>query len=205
MGSSSESAPGLARTLPDEDAVLDRAVAGDAGAFRVLVEVYRDRAYGLALRIVGSPEEAEEVAQDAFVRAWRALPRFRRDARFATWLYRIVTRCAFDASAALRARRQRETGLEVAESAAAFPGRATGVDPGGERRRLERLIGTLPEVQRAVVTLFYYEDRAVVEVACILDLPEGTVKTHLYRARAALRRAWEREAKAEGSDDLLGP
>ncbi len=172
---------------------VERARAGDTGAFRALVDRHRDRAYGLALRIVRSPGDAEEVAQDAFVRAWRALPRFRGDARFGTWLHRIVARRAFDRVAALRSRRGRETSLEeakdLAERAAADPAPAEG----GERPRLERLMARLSETQRAAVTLYYYEDRSVEEVARILAMPENTVKTHLSRARAALRAAWPRE------------
>jgi RNA polymerase sigma-70 factor (ECF subfamily) len=204
MGTPARPVLAPARCPVDEDAVLDRAMAGDAGAFQILVERYQDQAYGLALRIVRSPEEAEEVAQDAFLRAWQALPRFRRDSRFSTWLYRIVSRRALDVLRVLSTRRGRETELEAAATAPAAA-LDPGADPGGERRLLERLIGDLPEVARAVVTLYYYEDRSVEEVARILEMPEGTAKTHLHRARAALRRAWQREAPRRRKDsDLLG-
>ena len=79
-----------------EARIVARAVSGDADSFRRLVERYRNPAFAIALRIVSSREEAEEAAQDAFLRAWRALPRFRGECRFATWLFRIVTRCALD-------------------------------------------------------------------------------------------------------------
>ena len=69
--------------------------------------------------------------------------------------------------------------------------------------RLERLLATLPEAARAVVTLFYYEDRSVSDVAAALGIPEGTVKTHLYRSRAALREGWLREEQAESDDDAM--
>src|SRR5436190_3223842 len=98
----------------DERALLDRARAGDQVAFRDLVDAHRDRAYGLALRIVRVSSDAEEVAQDAFVRAWLALPRFRGDASFSTWLYRIVARRAFDRAEVLKRRRHRETDAEAA-------------------------------------------------------------------------------------------
>src|SRR5512139_270230 len=83
----------------DEAGWIERARRGDAEAFRHLVERHRDRVYGLAYRVIGSAPEAEEAAQDAFLRAWRALPEFRGDARFSTWLHRIAVRCAYDASA----------------------------------------------------------------------------------------------------------
>ena len=180
----------------DEALWIERARAGDAGAFRALVDRHRDRAYGLALRILRSPGDAEEVAQDAFVRAWRALPRFLGEAAFGTWLYRIVARRAFDRAPALKRRRGRETSLEqvpdLAERAAAEPAAA---EP-EEAHWLERLLERLSETQRAAVTLYYYEDRSVEEVARILAMPRNTVKTHLSRARAALCKAWPRE---EGS------
>ena len=170
---------------PDQELVA-RARGGDQDAFRALLERHRDRVFALALRIVRSAPDAEEVAQDAFVRAWLALPRFRGEARFSTWLHRITARRALDRAGTLKLRRGREAGLE----AAGDPGAPadTGRDP--RVRRLEALIETLPPAQRAAVALYYLEDRSVGQVARALDLPENTVKTHLSRARAALRAAW---------------
>src|SRR5262249_58645626 len=85
-----------------------RAQAGDTGAFRELVERHQASAYTLALRILRSSADAEEVAQDAFVRVWTALPGFRGESTFATWLYRIVARRAFDRAQVLKHRRARE-------------------------------------------------------------------------------------------------
>lgn len=170
----------------EEGELVRRAAAGDPGAFRILVDRHRDRTYGLALRIIGTRRDAEEVAQDAFVRAWCALPQFRLEAAFTTWLYRITTRLAFDRVAVLRARAGRETSIEWA---AEIPARGeTSSDP-DRGREIESSIAALPEKQRAVVTLFYYQDRSVKDVARILDLNENTVKTHLRRARATLRSA----------------
>jgi RNA polymerase sigma-70 factor (ECF subfamily) len=156
------------------------------------------------LRIVGSPEDAEEVAQDAFLRTWRALPRFRGECRFSTWLFRIVTRCSLDRLAALRRRRGREKTMEgsLVETLAGSRDGAEAPARTRERFRLERLIATLPDTARAVVTLFYLQDRSIDEVAETLRLPTGTVKTHLHRSRAALRKAWLREEAGEKDDEL---
>ena len=173
----------------DERALVRRSAEGDTAAFRVLVDLHRDRAYGLALRLLRSEPDAEEVAQDAFVRAWRAIGEFRGDASFSTWLYRIVWRRALDRAAVLKTRRERETSLEFEIGVeGAVDVRAIEAGAGADPERFERLIATLSEVQRGIVTLFYYEDRSVNEVARALEMPEGTVKTHLSRARAALRR-----------------
>jgi RNA polymerase sigma-70 factor (ECF subfamily) len=181
----------------DEPALIARCRAGDTAAYRTLVERHRDRAYGLALRILRSAPDAEEVAQDAFVRAWLGLRDYRGDAAFATWLHRIVARRALDRAAILKGRRAREESLEQAE----MPG-VGGAAPSRDSRRITRLMETLPNAQRGVISLFYFEERPVAEIARILRLPEGTVKTHLARGRAALRRAWLRHTRVEGWDEL---
>ncbi len=178
--------------------LLERSRGGDQTAFRELVVLHQDQAYGLALRITRSSADAEEVAQDAFVRAWLALARFRGEASFGTWLYRIVARRAFDRLERLRSRRGREVGGEEAVDLAARMAGTAGSgavdhEASTRARRLERMVSALPAAQRAAVTLYYYEDRSVEQVAGILGMPENTVKTHLSRARAALRAAWERE------------
>jgi len=173
----------------DERSLVDRARRGDAESFRVLVDRHRDRAYGLALRMLRSPADAQEVAQDAFVKAWRALPGFRGDSKFGTWLHAIVVRRALDRAATLKSRRGREVALEaVAEHGAADTG--TSAERAALRLRMEKMLDRLSDAQRAVVTLFYYEERSVDDVAAALGMPTGTVKTHLSRARAALREAW---------------
>jgi RNA polymerase sigma-70 factor (ECF subfamily) len=159
----------------------------------MLVERYREQAYGLALRIVRSPADAEEVAQDAFVRAWGALPRFRGEARFGTWLYSIVSRRAIDRAKQLKGRRSRETELDDATMVASETSATSDVDRFEQRQLSHRLMNTLTETQRAVVSLFYLEDQSVEQVAASLAMPEGTVKTHLFRARRMLRQAWRRE------------
>ena len=171
----------------DERALIRRSAGGDAAAFRILVDRHRNRAYGLALRIVRSESDAEEVAQDAFVRAWRAIGEFRGDAAFSTWLYRIVWRRAVDRAAVLKTRLDREVTLEP-ETEIPDVAPAANAERGADAERFERMIASLSEAQRAVVTLFYSEDRSVTEVAQALEMPEGTVKTHLSRARASLRR-----------------
>jgi RNA polymerase sigma-70 factor, ECF subfamily len=173
---------------------IERARTGDTEAFRALVEAHRHMAYGLALRILRDPQEAEDAAQEAFVRAWKALPNFRGDARFSTWLHRIVARRALDRLAVLRRRRGHEVAVEEAEVLPGSPG--PDFEARDRARRIEALVAALPDAQRVVVTMFYYEGRSVNDVAQVLGMPDGTVKTHLSRARAAMRQAWLRAEKA---------
>jgi RNA polymerase sigma-70 factor (ECF subfamily) len=144
--------------------------------------------------LLRSEPDAEEVTQDAFVRAWRSLADFRGDSAFGTWLYRIVWRRSVDRAATMRTRHQREESLDA--PAGFDEGRrearsgevAVQEEPTrADRSEWVRLTEGLSEPQQAVVTLFYYEDMALKDVARALEMPEGTVKTHLSRARAVLR------------------
>jgi len=191
----------IAVDAADEQTWILRAQGGDTDAFRRLVDRHRSLVVELAYRIVRSREEAEEAAQDAFVRAWRALPGFRHEARFSTWLIRIATRRALDAAESLRRRRTREDPTEPADLDLFVPSAASGMDA-ADRRRLWRVLGELEPAPRAAVSLYYLGDRRVDEVAAILGMPEGTVKTLLFRARATLRRAWDRGARAEERSGL---
>ena len=175
-----------AERLAEERRLIASAQAGDASAFRVLVERHQSRAYALALRITRSPADAEEVAQDAFVKVWDALPGFRGDSSFSTWLHQIVARRSIDRAEVLQRRRRREApqeamGEPVAHSAAGDP---------LEAEQLQQLMAErLSKAQNLVVTLFYFEGHSVEQVGVVLGMNENTVKTHLSRARAALREA----------------
>ena len=171
-----------------ERALVARARGGDTAAFRALVERHHPRAIALARRIVHDPAEAEEIAQDAFLKAWSALPGFRGESRFGTWLHRIVHRRALDRLDSLKVRRRHE------DAAPSWPEEAVrpADEPGPGADRMRELVDALPPAQRAAITLFYFEDRSVQEAARVLGTNENTVKTHLHRARAALRAAWSR-------------
>jgi RNA polymerase sigma-70 factor (ECF subfamily) len=179
--------PGRAGPRQEDAACVERARQGDEQAFRELVERHRDRAYGLALRILRSVPEAEDAAQEAFVSAWQALPNFRGESGFSTWLYRIVAHRSFDRLEQLKRRRTHEATIGSAGEPAA---EAHDSESQARARRLERLMAALSPVQRAAVTLYYWQDHSVEGTAAALGIPENTVKTHLSRARAQLREAW---------------
>jgi len=197
--------PSMAALPEDPDRPLvDRARRGDALAFGTLVERHQARVRGLALRIAGAPEEADEIAQDAFVRAWQALPAFRGESKFSTWIHRITTRVALDRRETVRRRAGREVGVED-EILAALPGAVVaGAADGGDDRMTARarvaLLAELSEAQRTAITLHYFEDLSVIEVAQAMNVPENTVKTHLARGRTVMREAYRRaEARTTGA------
>jgi RNA polymerase sigma-70 factor (ECF subfamily) len=183
-----------------EQALVARAQAGDADAFGALVTAHQQFVYNLAWRALGDEREAEDAAQEAFVRAWLALPNFRGQAQFSTWLYRIVTNLCCNRLPRLR----RELTALADDQADAVPDESTpdpasGLEAGERRAFLHRQIGALPESQRLLVLLRYQHELPYEEIATVLSLPLGTVKTGLFRARARLRaalQAYEEETQA---------
>jgi RNA polymerase sigma-70 factor (ECF subfamily) len=176
----------------DAPRFLDRLRAGDAPAFEELVMTYQHRVFGVALRMLGNRAEAEDVAQEAFVRAHRALGAFRGDAKLSTWLYAITSRLCLNrlASGERRMARQGEDALLRLSDAGPRP------DAALERRELEtalgRAIAELPEDRRIVVVLRDIEGLSYEEIAQVLELELGTVRSRLHRARAELKEKLER-------------
>lgn len=176
----------------DAPRFLDRLRAGDAPAFEELVMTYQHRVFGVALRMLGNRAEAEDVAQEAFVRAHRALGAFRGDAKLSTWLYAITSRLCLNrlASGERRLIRHGEDALLRLSDAGPRP------DAALERRELEtalgRAIAELPEDRRIVVVLRDIEGLSYEEIAQVLELELGTVRSRLHRARAELKEKLER-------------
>ena len=171
---------------------VSRLRAGDRWAFEELVRTQQHRVYGLALRMLGNAAEAQDVAQEAFLRAHRGLAEFRGDARLSTWLYAIVSRLCLNRLAGSERRLTRHG----EETLARLPDARPGPDQTLERDELEealhRAIGELPEERRVVVVLRDVEGLAYEEIAEVLELPVGTVRSRLHRARLDLKEKLER-------------
>jgi len=180
---------------PSDEELIVRVLAGDQDAYTVLVERHSDLVYAIVSRIVLNEADADDVAQEAFVRAYHALPRFRGDSKFSSWLYRIAVNRSLTH---LKRKKRRAAALDPttgarAEVEASLEASREGPDEAvlrEERRAMVRkAVSGLPPRYRAVVTLFYLEERNYKEVAEILGIPMGTLKKHLHRARALLRDA----------------
>ena len=180
--------------LSDEELVA-RARKGDRTAFAHLVDRHRVSVFNLTLRILGNREDAEEAAQDAFVRAFRSLDRFRGDARFATWLYRIAVNVSL--SSARRSRRDLSTTslsepeddedglpLQIPDTSA---NPAERFEQAEFREQVRNLVSALPPIYSAVISMYHIQSLSYDEISEALELPIGTVKARLFRARAALR------------------
>ena len=188
------SVPGLSGREPpaDEAALLARLRAGDARAFETLVITYQHRVFGVAFRMLGSRAEAEEVAQETFLRAHRGLGEFRGEARLGTWLYAIASRLCLTrlASGARRHERSDDAALLRMPSPA---GDAAGALERQElSAALHDAIAALPEERRIVVVLRDVEGLAYEEIAEALGLELGTVRSRLHRARLDLKSKLER-------------
>jgi len=179
---------------------VHRIVSGDREAFRSLVREYHPLAYSLAFKMLSSPQDAEEVVQDAFLKIYQTLGSFRGEAALKTWILRIVMRLS------LNRRRDRarsswyRLGLHLDDSGAdpeAVPEPAMPTAPNPEalcisretRRLLLALVDELPDALREVLVLNSFEELSYEEIARILDIPLGTVSSRIYSARRKLLRA----------------
>lgn len=178
--------------MSSEQEWIRQAQAGSADAFAALVAAHQRYVYNLALRAVGDAGTAEDIAQEAFVRAWRALPGFRRQSEFKTWLYRIVINLCYTRRPRLRQELSQLSDddiLDLPDPVSRDPQSQLEIT---ERDRfLHRQIEALPPGYRMLITLRFQEERSYEEIAQLMNLPLGTVKTHLFRARAQLRKALE--------------
>ena len=190
-----------------DEELVEACQAGEASAFDVLVGRWEDRIRGAAYRFLGSEEEARDVAQEAFLKAYRALGGFKREARFSTWLYQIATNLCRDR---LRRRRTRaavsleeleETGPVIVETR---PGAHELLLQRDLAHAVRRAVRALNEEQREVVILKEYQGLTFLEIAQSLDLPVSTVKTRLYRGLGQLRLSLEREG-VRGAAPLPAP
>jgi RNA polymerase sigma-70 factor (ECF subfamily) len=169
----------------DEAVLIQQAKKGDPGAYRVLVERHMRQAYNLAFSFVNDHAGAEDIAQDAFIRAYRALPSFRGEAEFGTWLFRIVTNLS------LNALRQRKPLVDREAAMESIPSSHDSTEDTAHREEIrahtERALHELPTLQRAVVILRHFDGLSTRQVSSILGCSEGTVKTHLFRGLKKLR------------------
>lgn len=168
--------------------IIKGILRGEEHGYAILLQRYRTRVYALALRILRKPEEAEEAAQDAFIRAFRSLDRFEGRARFSTWLYRITYNTAI--SRATRIKRQPAAEeLDEDDHASAVTPADIHIEQEELRSLVEAVISDMRPEYAIVLTLFYLQAQGYEEIAEITGLPLGTVKNRLHRARALLRRA----------------
>ncbi|MDQ0856681.1 MULTISPECIES: RNA polymerase sigma factor SigW [Bacillaceae] len=168
---------------------------GDQNAFAEIVDIYKDKIYQLCYRMLGNSHEAEDIAQEAFIRAYVNINSYDMDKKFSTWLYRIATNLTID-----RIRKKKPdyyldaevTGTEgltmYSQVAADVALPEDQVETMELQQMIQKEILKLPDKYRTVIVLKYIDELSLIEISEILDMPIGTVKTRIHRGREALRK-----------------
>ena len=183
---------------PTDEELVEAFRAGDLAAFDVLVRRWERKIQGAIHRILGREEDARDLCQETFLKAYRALGSFKGEARFSSWLYQIALNLCRDrmrrtkgkAVVSLTEAEEGGTGLEMAS------GRPSALDlvlAGDLARAVAEAVASLPEEQREVIVLKEYQELTFVEIALVLGVPLSTVKTRLYRGLGQLRLHLERQ------------
>ncbi|MEH2488221.1 RNA polymerase sigma factor [Bradyrhizobium sp. AZCC 2230] len=196
-----DSTPVAAEIVFDEDSeLLDKLAAGDEAAFRMLVERHIDRAYAIALRIVGNAADAEDVVQDTMLKIWSHRGRWQHGrAKFSTWLYRVISNRCID----LRRKPRNENVETVPEVADGQPGAVEIIERNELNGMLELAMQRLPEQQRIAVIFSYHENMSNGEIAQVMDTTVAAVESLLKRGRQQLRqllRKHERDIRTAFTD-----
>ena len=179
--------------MPDEKKIIAQVLDGNDEAFAQLVQAYEDKVYNLCLRMCSDREEAKDLAQEAFLKAWRGLRFYKQEAAFSTWLYRLVSNVCIDY---LRQKKRRSavsfvTADEEGEQPDIPDPTPTPEQQMLDRQRKEQVADAMARLEddfRLVLTLRVVEERSYDEIAAIMDLKVGTVKSRLARAREKLRK-----------------
>ncbi len=180
----------MRENVPDPPGFVERLRAGDPGAFEELVRAYQHRVFGVAIRMLGNAAEAEEIAQEVFLRVHRSVGEFRGEAKLSTWLYSITSRLCLNRLQSGE-RRHRRAGEEALADVPADDA-GGGVERAEVETALRQAIAALPEERRIVVVLRDVEGLSYEEIARALDLELGTVRSRLHRARMDLKAKLER-------------
>lgn len=172
--------------MMDELRAIAQAKKGDADAFAFLVETYETSVYRLALRMCGNAHDAEEVAQEAFVAAWKGLPAFRGDSKFSSWLYQLTTNAAIDF---LRREKRHRAAVPMEDEPepATLDTPQQAVEESEVRQALQQALDTLTPEHREIFLLRQMRQLSYEEIGRLLGLESGTVKSRLSRAKKQLR------------------
>ncbi len=186
-----------------EDILLDKVIDGDEAACRLLLDRYKHLVYTLVYRMLKNAEDAEEVTQDVFVKAFRSLEGFRRDAKFSTWLYRIAWNTA---SSRLRKKKPAETDLETVPegrvSVDAVESSFQKMRRNEQRRYIAKALAVLPADDASLVSMFYLKECSLKEIEEITGYTANNIKVKVHRARQRLLKALSAMLKHEARELL---
>ncbi len=183
------------------DEILIEEAKQDPEAFGVLAQRYQDRLFNFLYRMTGNRHDAEDLAQEVLMRVYRALPRFRPEAPFRPWLYKIATNVAINH---LKARRVTVPIDDVFAASGSFNSPELSAEIHETQQNIGRAIRAMPETYRAVILMRHIEELSYEEIALALDVPLGTAKVRLHRARLMLQEKLVAQGVKEPSHELSG-
>jgi RNA polymerase sigma factor (sigma-70 family) len=165
-----------------EQEIIKLVQLGNTAAYGELVNAYKDAAFTLCMRICGNRDDADDICQEAFIKAFHALKNFRGDSGFSTWLYRIVYNTSISY---IRSRKVKTLPIDAAREAIGSETELTWEREETEvkRKLIREIVGDLPEVDRTIVTLYYLFDHSIGEICEVTGISESNIKVRLHRAR----------------------
>jgi RNA polymerase sigma-70 factor, ECF subfamily len=178
----------------DELAAIGEVLRGNKDAFRLIVDRYKGLIVRLSLSFLGNREEAEEAAQEIFLRAFRSLHRFSLDKKLLPWLYSIAVNHLRSAYGRMKRRDERTTAVEVELAAGGESDPQRLVMEDFERSALRQAVDSLPPTLREVIVLYYYEEMRVEAISSVLAIGVENVKSRLFRGRQKLRETLQKSA-----------
>lgn len=174
-------------TIENDQYYITKVLEGDTSAFSVLVDRYKDLIYTLALRMIKNREEAEEVSQDTFIKVYKSLAKFKGDSKFSTWVYKITYNTCLDRLKKLKRTQNTVTINEFTEHEVKTLDNALETLEIKERKQaIQDCIGLLPSDDSFLLTLYYFEEQSLDEIAKVVSLKPNNVKIKLYRSRKKL-------------------
>lgn len=184
--------------------IIERVLQGDKNAYALLVNRYRHLVYTLAMRMLNNAENAEEAAQDAFVKAYRSLSSYNGNGKFSTWLYTITRNTCLSRIRTSKPAVLPQDEQQLAAIAGADESVTRRYEQGARKKMLLAAIDRLPADEAYIITLYYIQEQTVDEIAGILSLGTSNVKVKLYRARKKLKEILDKHYKEELTEYYTG-
>jgi len=173
-------------TLPDQH-YIDKILQGETNAFAVLADRYKDMIFTLALKMIKNREEAEEVAQDTFIKIYNSLGKFKGDSKFSTWIYKIAYNTCLDR---LKKNKKEDNTISIDEFSShlikTMDNALSALEEKERKQTIQNCLNLLPSEENFLLTLFYFEDQNLEEIGKIMSITANNVKVKLFRSRQKL-------------------
>lgn len=185
-------------TTNNDQYIIEQIINGDTNSFSVLVDRYKDLVFTLALRMVKNREEAEEVSQDTFIKAYKSLDKFKGDSKFSTWIYKVAYNTSLD-----RIKKYKKAQLSVPidefteKDVKTIETALDVIERDEKNKAIQKCLNKLPSDDAFLLTLFYFEEQSLEEIANIIGLTANNVKVKLFRSRKKLATIMKQQLEPE--------